>query len=284
MSTTPTEIEPPEEHLSQAGIEFRMRSIRRNAEEDAAFVASKPQTTPCRQHPEQVLAINPVEMARLFREHRDVQGGGYHPCPLCQEAAHLKDENERLCRQGVPSNMLHATFDNWTPSTEGETNNLERVKAFVQVRRGFLVMLGDLGTGKTHLAVAVMRSFRDARLTKQSALLRSLRDTYRNRDAADPVKDCQRTDLLVIDEMGVSAGGKDELPMLYDILAYRYEEYLPTILTSNLSLDGLKETIGDRMTDRLWESTSAVLSFSGPSHRLARNDEYFSQEAPVAPW
>jgi len=107
-------------------------------------------------------------------------------------------------------------------------------------------------------------------------LLRRLRDTYRNKAAVDPVDECQQAGLLVIDEMGVSSGGRDEFPMLHEVLDYRHGERKPTILTGNLSWDELKDVIGARLSDRLKESASAILSFSGQSYRSQARTRYFA--------
>jgi DNA replication protein DnaC len=153
--------------------------------------------------------------------------------------------------------------------------HLVTVKGFLIKRTGFLVMLGNVGTGKSHLAVAAMREWRAAVFIKQSSLLRELRATYRDRAACDPVSRCQDAGLLVLDEIGLSAGGRDELPLLHEILDYRYGEHRPTILTGNLGLDELRGIIGERLSDRLRECALPVLIFSGPSHRPERRGEYF---------
>jgi DNA replication protein DnaC len=137
-------------------------------------------------------------------------------------------------------------------------------------------MLGNVGTGKTHLAVASMRHFEKALLVKQSTLLWRLRKTYRDASADDPIEPCQKTKLLVIDEMGLSQGGRDELPMLFEILDYRHGEFLPTILTGNIEWPEMAELLGARLVDRLRQSAFNVLNFGGNSHRPRGKADYFA--------
>ena len=176
--------------------------------------------------------------------------------------------------------MLACSLDNWTPSNVAERQHVEDVRHYAKtIRRGFLILLGPVGVGKSHLAVGVVRHFKDRGnvFVKQSALLlRQLRATYDDRDADDPIKKCQAAPLLVLDEMGLSGGGKDELPMLSEILSYRYEQEKPTVITSNLSWDELQDELGDRLSDRMREAAYKVLVFSGPSHRSERREAYFA--------
>jgi DNA replication protein DnaC len=155
------------------------------------------------------------------------------------------------------------------------------VRDFAKVKRGCLIMLGGVGAGKTHLAVAVMRAFTRPIFFKQNTLLRGLRRTYRDPDAGDPIPACQEADLLVLDELGVSSGGKDEYPLLHEILDYRYGEYRPTIITSNATPEQLRETLADRLVDRLRQSTFDLLLFGGKSHREDLKQAYLAHETPI---
>jgi len=49
-------------------------------------------------------------------------------------------------------------------------------------------------------------------------LLRARRDTYADKSAFDPIERAQGARLFVLDDAGLSGGGKDELPMLHEIL------------------------------------------------------------------
>jgi DNA replication protein DnaC len=240
------------------------------------FIVTQPPEINCKKHPFIIKRIT-LESTRLAT---GKNGGnptaGYEPCPACvEEHAEIK-LRERLREQGVPENLLHASIENWKPEVT-DTNHLEQVRAFIAKKRGFLTLIGDVGTGKSHLGVGVMRHFHNAFFIKQNSLLRMLRETYRNRSAVDPVIECQNAGLLVLDEVGLSSGGRDELPLLNEVLDFRHCERKPTILTSNLSWESLTDALGQRLSDRLKESTFRVLVFHGDSKRSLAREKYFSE-------
>jgi DNA replication protein DnaC len=240
-----------------------------------AFLATQPPDRDCKDHPGQK-----EQISRVLTRHRcasvTTDGGiafysaAYSPCPLC--------ERDRLLDQCVPPALIHAAFNNFIPRTDAEIEHLAVVQEFAQARRGFLFLLGPVGIGKSHLAVAVMRTFSDALFVRQAQLLRQLRAHYHNDTIANPIAGAQKARLLVLDELGVSGGGRDELPMLDEILASRYEQQLPTIITSNLLWEDISAALGERLADRLNESCFRVLVFAGKSHRAQRRDSYFGAQ------
>ena len=290
MSKEPDQNElPPPDSFDDAGedIEQRFERIRKAArqrEEKArrerlAFMATQPQSKPCKVHPDCIRPIDEDVTNEATRYHQFIDGvfhAGYAPCPKCVQDA----KNQELKKFGVPEILIHATFENYIPDGEAEAELVRVVKVFCENRTGFIFMLGNYGTGKTHLAVAALRQLKGGWLVKQASLLRALRDTYADKAAFDPIERAQNARLFILDDAGLSGGGKDELPMLHEILDYRHGERLPTIITSNLPYESLSAVLGERMADRLRESAFRVLTFTGSSHRREARDRYF--DAPPA--
>lgn len=240
--------------------------------EAKTYLSTQPQTIPCKVHP---------DIARPLQPQRTVCDGErwqakYAPCALCTRQAAEARERERLIAQGVPANLTHATLENWTPGSEQEEAILADVREFARLGKGFLLLLGHVGTGKTHLAIGIQRQHRDGLYRKQSTLLRELRQTYRDQAAGDPIAKAQAASCLVLDEAGVSGGGRDEFPMLNEILDFRHGAGKPTIITSNLGMDALRDVFGERLCDRFRESCFRVLNFTGDSHRKERREDYFN--------
>ena len=288
MSMEPDQNElPPDDSRDEfsATLERRINSMMEKAaqanRERLAFMATQPQSKPCKVHPDCIRPIDEKatdEATRYYSFSLGKPVAGYAPCPKCvQDAA-----NNELKKFGVPEILIHATFENFTPDSEVEAGHVELVKAFCAKRTGFLPLLGGYGTGKTHLAVAALRSFGSGWIVKQAALLRARRDTYNDRAAFDPIQRAQSARLFVLDDAGFSGGGKDELNLLDDILDFRHGERLPTIITSNLPFEKLLSVVGGRMGDRFRESVFRVLTFTGSSHRREARERYFDAP-PVEP-
>lgn len=223
---------------------------------------------PCPRHPDVRLDFDELATKASMRD-----GSGftlrYRDCPVCN--------SDRILREGgVPAVLMHARFENFEACNDIEQSFLDTARSFADQKVGFLILMGGVGTGKGHLAVAIMRSFRSPAWVKQSTLLRLLRDTYRDPYAPDPVRRYQRADLLVLDEVGLSGGGRDEFPMIHEILDWRYCERKPTILTTNISKEQLREILGDRMADRVDECCFATLCFGGQSRRRSAKTRYFA--------
>lgn len=202
-----------------------------------------------------------------------------HACPVCAAERHETELRARLVRCGVPANLAHATVHNWTATTDEDAVALKKVRTFAATGRGFLVLMGAAyGIGKTHLAVAVMRERGGGRFLTQNQLLLKLRATYRDDKAEDIIEACKRVKLLVIDEVGLSSGGRDELPMLHEILNHRHgADDRRTVLTSNLEKGEFVAALGERMIDRFRESAFASIALKGKSHRAERRTEYHGE-------
>lgn len=186
---------------------------------------------------------------------------------------------ERLQRAGVPENLLPARLDNWQVTDERDGRALERVREFAQGSHAVLMIESpEFGNGKSHLAVGVMRAFiergRSVRFWTQARFLRDLRKRYDDRKAEDVVEAAQQCGLLVLDDIGLSVGGRDETPTLHEVLDERYGSKRPTVMTTNLQPEAFGEVIGPRMANRLREAMFGWIRIHGPSRRAGNRTNY----------
>ena len=196
----------------------------------------------------------------------------FKSCPACRRIA-IGPEAWKS-KAGIPVELMDATLDNWTPGDDDEANHLAKVRNFVKKRSGFLLLLGSRGRGKSHLSAAIISHFRTGRMFTQADLLYRLRQRYSDNTAEDVISAAKAAKILVIDEMGLSAGGKDEFPMLHEILSHRHSSYLPTVLNGNISPGELAQIIGERMQDRLQQSLVYRIIFTGESNRKNLRSAY----------
>jgi DNA replication protein DnaC len=113
---------------------------------------------------------------------------------------------------------------------------------FAEKPEGWLVLLGDSFSGKTHLAAAI-GNYRiglggQALLVEVTALLDYLRQTFgKNSDVSFDRRfhEIRTTPLLILDDLKESgAGSVWAEDKLYSVLNYRYNAHLPTVITSTL--------------------------------------------------
>jgi DNA replication protein DnaC len=134
--------------------------------------------------------------------------------------------------------------------------------------------VGDVGTGKTTLAMliskAAMEADRTVAIYSLPRLLAMLRDTYDD-DAAYSLSElidrlCA-VDLLHIDDVGAEQTSPWVLEQLYTIVNTRYEDGRALLLTTNLDDDALRGQIGERTVSRIHEICGMPLGLFGEDHR-----------------
>ena len=196
-------------------------------------------------------------------------------CPRC--AAESKDR-ARFGQVAIPPRFFGKTIRGYV----AETAEAKQVKAFFQDYADHLkeyisvgrsiVLVGQPGTGKTHLACALLAEAKRAGFgglfTTVQKVVRAVRDTWGGSgNESEVIQNFSTVRLLAIDEIGVQAGSDNEKQILFAILNERYERLLPTILISNLDLNGIKEAIGARVFDRLREGGGRAFVFNWKSYR-----------------
>lgn len=181
---------------------------------------------------------------------------------------------------GVTRRFAGATLDNYQVTTPAQRVVRDKcvgyVKRFDRVMdEGIgLLLIGQVGTGKTHLASAMVSAAlaqgRTAKICTAMQLLRAIRDTYHSSSVittTQVINDLSETDLLVIDDVGVQRKTDDEFVQTYEVINARYGEMKPTILTSNLTITQMTEYLGKQPIDRMRERGGEVLIFDWESHR-----------------
>src|SRR5215211_6745408 len=132
---------------------------------------------------------------------------------------------------------------------------------------------GDIGTGKTTLAMLISKTAMEADRTvaiySLPRLLGMLRDTYDD-DATlslnELIDRLCAVDLLHVDDVGAEQTSAWVLEQLYTIVNTRYEDGRAVMLTTNLGEDELRDQIGDRTVSRLGEMCT-VLPLHGEDQR-----------------
>jgi DNA replication protein DnaC len=146
------------------------------------------------------------------------------------------------------------------------------------VRKGLpLCLIGDSGTGKSHLLIALgtaaaMAGFR-VRYTLASKLANELAEAADDRQLTKTITRYGRADLLCIDELGYMELDRRGAELLFQVLTER-EETASVAIASNESFSGWTKTFTDprlcaAIVDRL-TFNATIIETGTESYRLAR--------------
>lgn len=69
--------------------------------------------------------------------------------------------------------------------------------------------------------------------------------------------------VLVLDDIGKEKKSAWTQQILFDVINFRYEHLLPTIITTNFDADGLANHCEQAVWSRLYEMSSAVVTKGG---------------------
>lgn len=118
-----------------------------------------------------------------------------------------------------------------------------------------LLLRGPTGTGKTHLSLAMASTIaaNGFSVIYQPAgkLFRTLEREHFGKQEGDTESLALTCDLLVIDDLGTEFDTAFTTATLYNILNTRMLDDLPTIISTNLTQEGIQQRYGDQITSRI---------------------------------
>ena len=157
--------------------------------------------------------------------------------------------------------MTFKTFDPRRPAADAEEakdiqNAYRQAMKFAQEPSDWLVMAGSTGRGKTRLAAAIGNFCREAGTPVMFVvvpdLLDRLRSSYnpQNPRAFDDIfEQVRNTPLLILDDLGAQSGTAWAEEKLFQLINHRYNACLPTVITTNLTVNNIDARLASRLTD-----------------------------------
>ena len=133
----------------------------------------------------------------------------------------------------------------------------EVAKNYSKSPEGWLTFYGPTGIGKTHLAISIFMNLKskgkDAMFVFVPDMLDELRNSYSdNGDNYVPkfnyIKEAK---ILVLDDFGSENYSRWAFEKLYQIITWRYNRKLPTVITSSNDFDKKHDAMISRIQDPL---------------------------------
>lgn len=215
-------------------------------------------------------------------------------CKCQQEENAIKKELEEKQRQFerynnlIKQSLLNPKFKDLTFETldlEGADETFltakKRCEVFVekwnQVREeglGFYIY-GNSGLGKTALTVCVgkklLNRYIPVMFSSFIEIIKQIQASYNDKSNISEmslIRELTRVPLLIVDDLGAERLNKFQNETIYYIIDTRYKEMMPTIFSSNYSLNELLEQgLEQRTVDRINEMSTAVMKLTGANYR-----------------
>ncbi|MFC1916242.1 ATP-binding protein [Chloroflexota bacterium] len=180
----------------------------------------------------------------------------------------------------LQKSMIFNNFDwrrvNLSPEQQENLKEVFRIAFdFAKSPEGWVVFMGETGCGKTHLAAAIVnyryQANQPALFVVVSDFLDHLRSTFspESKVSYDQLFEKVKTaPLLVLDDFGEQTTTPWAREKLYQVLNYRYNAQLPTVITTRYTIDEIQENIESSISSRLVDpKISTPFNITAPDYR-----------------
>ncbi len=182
----------------------------------------------------------------------------------CRQSQVSSQIRQRLFAMSNLDELSYLTFENFQSRgmiglSPRQADSLElaynHARQYAQSLKGWLLLQGGYGCGKTHLAAAIANFVVGlgvpALFITVPDLLDTLRFAYDDPEATfeERFDDIRQAPLLVMDDFGTQNATNWAQEKLFQILNYRYINHLPLVITTNLPLDDIEPRIRSRFMD-----------------------------------
>lgn len=160
---------------------------------------------------------------------------------------------------GLPRAYANTTFDGFEvrQGTETALRNARKYAENINAITKGLLLIGNTGSGKTHLAAAIANTVLDAGYTVKFAraadipyeIQKTYGDSVKSEDEViEPLRRCK---LLIVDDLGADKLTDFDRAVIHGILDYRIINCKPTVVTTNLAEDQMMAVLDSRTVDRI---------------------------------
>lgn len=161
---------------------------------------------------------------------------------------------------GIGTRYRNATLSGWIASEQDKSS----IVNWMRNPKNILCLLGIPGTGKTYFCAAVANWFIQQKKEIFYVNIRRFFESIQKAIASngsqyEEIRRFSERPILIIDDLGASRGTEWQKEVILDLIDTRYSSELPTIITSNLSFNEMRELFDDRIERRLNNRDNIVI-------------------------
>ncbi|MEP7355871.1 MAG: ATP-binding protein, partial [Anaerolineales bacterium] len=200
--------------------------------------------------------------------------GRLTPC-VCQIDNMSAVQADKLRHDSNTETLLGKTFDTFLPDGVSPDPAIratvrmafERSRMFAENPKQWLLLTGTYGSGKTHLAAAIanhcLANGQPVLFLNTPDLLDHLRAGFApgaDGSYTERFEEIRTAPVLVLDDLGTESPTAWATEKLYQLLNYRYNAQLPTVITTNKDLKDIEPRVASRLSDAEMVSNLNVLA------------------------
>lgn len=188
-------------------------------------------------------------------------------------------KNELFVKSGIPKRYTDASIaDLKDPMRKIVSEYCSNFSTISKNGWGFFIW-GDVGVGKTHTASVIGNTLIETCLipvlfTSIGDLSSRVRLGIQEKDSGERLwHKAQTADFLILDDFGTERSTDWVKENVYLTINARYESKLPTVITSNQSLEDISKTYSPQISSRIREANK-ILFFAGEDLRKSKKPHF----------
>lgn len=206
----------------------------------------------------------------------------WHAVAVRCQCMNVREEIARRQRSGLKKLMQKYTFKTYQAKEPWQREIAKRACDYVRNPEGWFFIGGQVGCGKTHICTAIVNALiakgRAARYMVWNEEITNLKQATTDAKVYDALlKALQRAEILYIDDFFKTAKGfsvtASDINTTFKIINYRYNEDLPTVISSELSIGEiieLDEALGSRIAEMTKGNDIYIAKDSKKNYRYRR--------------
>lgn len=187
-----------------------------------------------------------------------------------QKRKHFRDVINKLYKQNyIGRKFQNMNFENFNINSGNEiavkVANDYTSKCITKVQTKGLIITGESGLGKTHLAAAIANKLIEndkiVLMGRLTTLLDMIKETFRDNTKSENelIELYSNVDMIIIDDLGTEKISQWALEKLYTIIQNRNENRLPIIITTRFDKQGLIERLSQSQDEQLVDAIISKL-------------------------